>query len=130
MSCGSQAGTWSTGATGLDTGSRVRGCGGDPAVPNGDVDVRQRQDAGIFDELAFGPSELSALKALARARGTYYQGRVSFDATRPVPDGVVFVDTVSGQPISAATSDADLAAVTSVTGPVPLEPCGPRAGSS
>jgi hypothetical protein len=70
----------------------------------------------VFDEVAFGSSELSALKALARARGTYYQGRVSFDATRPVPDGVVFVDTASGQPISAATSDADLAAVTLGTG--------------
>lgn len=115
-SCGSQPGTWSTGPTNLSAGSQVRGRGGDAAAPNGEADVRQRQEAAVFDEVAFGSSELSALKALARARGTYYQGRVSFDATRPVPDGVVFVDTASGQPISAATSDADLAAVTLGTG--------------
>ena len=115
-SCGSRPGTWSTGPTSLSAGSQVRGLGGDPTVPNGEADVRQRQDAGVFDELAFGASELSALKAVARARGTYYQGRVSFDATRPIPDGLVFVDTASGQPISAATSDADLAVVTLGTG--------------
>ena len=54
---------------------------------------------------------MSAFKALARARGTYYQGAVTFDASRRVPDGLVFVDTVSGQPISTATPATDLASV-------------------
>jgi hypothetical protein len=115
-SCGSRPGTWSTGATSLSAGSQVRGRGGDPAIPNGEADIRQRQEPGVFDELTFDPAELSALKALARARGTYYQGHVSFDAARPAPDGLVFVDTASGQPISAATSDTDLASVTLGTG--------------
>jgi len=115
-SCGSQPGTWSTGLTSLSPGSQVRGRGGDPAVPNGEGDVRQQQAIGVFDELAFDSSELSALKALARARGTYYQGHVSFDATRRIADGLVFVDTVSGQPITGATPDADLAVVTLGTG--------------
>ena len=68
-SCGNQAGTWSTGATGLDTGSRVRGYGGDLAVPNGDVDVRQHQDVGTFDERAFDPSELAAHSRPSREHG-------------------------------------------------------------
>jgi hypothetical protein len=44
-------------------------------------------------------------------RGTYFQGSVAFDATRPLPDGVLFVDTVDGRPISEATPVADLATV-------------------
>jgi hypothetical protein len=36
---------------------------------------------------------------------------VTFDAARRIPDGVVFVDTASGQPITDGTPEADLAAV-------------------
>ena len=110
-SCGSAAGTWSSGATTLGPGSQVRGRGGDPIAPNGVADFRQAQDPGVFDALTFDTAEMSAFKALARARGTYYQGAVTFDATRPIPDGLVFVDTVSGQPIAPATPAADLASV-------------------
>jgi hypothetical protein len=110
-SCGSPAGTWSSGATTLGPGSQIRGGSGDPMVPNGAADLRQVQDSAVFDALTFDAAEMSAFKALARARGTYYQGAVTFDATRPLPDGLVFVDTVSGQPISPATPVDDLASV-------------------
>jgi len=100
--CGSQTGSWSSGTTTLGAGSQVQGRDGD---------VQQAQDVRAFDERTFGASELGALKALARARGTYYQGPVSFDARRPVPDGLIFVDTVSGRPITEATPDSDLAVV-------------------
>lgn len=110
-SCGDLAGTWSSGATTLGSGSQVLGRSGDPAIPNEPADARQLQPTGAFDEGAFTPAELSALRAVARARGTYYQGAVAFDAARPVPDGLIFVDTGSGQPITEATPEADLAAV-------------------
>jgi hypothetical protein len=110
-SCGDLAGTWSSGATTLGSRSQVLGRSGDPAIPNEPADARQLQPTGAFDEGAFTPEELSALKAVARARGTYYQGAVAFDAARPVPDGLIFVDTGSGQPITEATPEADLAAV-------------------
>jgi hypothetical protein len=110
-SCGDLAGTWSSGATTLGAGSQVLGRTGNPAVPNQPADARQLQPTGPFDEAAFTPAELGALKAVARVRGTYYQGAMAFDAARPVPDGLVFVDTVSGQPITEATPDADLATV-------------------
>src|SRR5712691_7090719 len=95
-SCGDVAGTWSSGATTLGSGSQVLGRSGDPAIPNEGADARQLQPAGAFDDGAFTTAELSALKAVARVRGTYYQGTVAFDAARRVPDGLVFVDTVSG----------------------------------
>jgi hypothetical protein len=118
-SCGSAAGIWSSGVTTLGPGSQIRGGSGDPMAPNGAADFRQVQDPAVFDALTFDAAEMSAFKALARVRGTYYQGAVTFDATRPIPDGLVFVDTVSGQPISPATPVADLASVSVRDGAAP-----------
>jgi hypothetical protein len=109
--CGDRAGTWSAGVTTIGTGALVQGRAGDASIPNEPADIRQLQPAGAFDELAFSAAELQALKAVARVRGTYYQGAVTFDASRQIPDGVIFVDTGSGQPITDATPPADLAAV-------------------
>ncbi len=115
-SCGSPAGTWSTGTTTLGTGSQILGLSGSPI---GTADVRQTQDPASFDAVVFDSAELSAFKALARAQGTYYRGSIAFDATRPLPGGLVFIDTASGQAISPATPDTDLAAVTVRDGAAP-----------
>jgi hypothetical protein len=97
--------------TTVRSGGQVQGRAGDAEIPNEPTDVYQQQPAGAFDELAFSAAELQGLKAVARVRGTYYQGAVTFDAARRIPDGVVFVDTASGQPITDGTPEADLAAV-------------------
>lgn len=114
--CGNRAGTWSAGVTTVGAGAQIQGGHGDTAIPNEPTDIHQHQPAGAFDDLAFSVAELQALKAVARVRGTYYQGTVAFDASRRIPDGVIFVDTVSGGPITDATPDADLAAVSIVDG--------------
>jgi len=114
--CGNRAGTWSAGVTTVGAGAQIHGGHGDPAIPNEPTDIHQHQPAGAFDALAFTVAELQALKAVSRVRGTYYQGAVTFDASRRIPDGVIFVDTVSGGPITDATLDADLAAVSIVDG--------------
>lgn len=114
--CGNRAGTWSAGVTTVGAGAQIQGGHGDTAIPNEVTDILQEQPAGAFDALAFSVAELQALKAVSRARGTYYQGAVTFDASRRIPDGVIFVDTVSGGPITDATPDADLAAVSIVDG--------------
>ena len=111
-SCGDRAGTWSSGVTTAAAGAQIHGRSGDTAIPNEPTDIRQEQPVGVFDELAFSAAELLALKAVARVRGTYYQGAVTFDAARRIPDGVIFVDTGSGQPITDATPSGDLATVT------------------
>jgi len=110
-SCGDRAGTWSAGVTSLGTAAQIQGRTGDTAIANEPTDILQEQPAGAFDDLAFSAAELQALKAVARVRGTYYQGAVTFDTSRRIPDGVIFVDTISGRPITDATPDADLAAV-------------------
>jgi hypothetical protein len=110
-SCGDRAGTWSSGVTTVGAGAQIQGRPGDAALSNEPADIHQHQAVGAFDDLAFSAAELQALKAVARVRGTYYQGAVTFDASRRIPDGVIFVDTFSGQPITDATPIADLASV-------------------
>ena len=109
--CGDRAGTWSSGTTTAGAGAQIQGRSGDAAVPNEPTDIQQQQPVGVFDALTFNVAELQALKAVARVRGTYYQGAVTFDGARRIPDGVIFVDTFSGQPITDATSAGDLASV-------------------
>lgn len=111
-SCGDRAGAWSGGTTAIGVGAEVHGRIGDAAIPNETTDSLQEQPPTLFDELAFTAAELQALKAVARVRGTYYRGPVVFDATHRLPDGLIFVDTLSGQPIGAATPEDDLATVT------------------
>ena len=36
-------------------------------------------------------------KALAKKNGTYYQGTAAFNASNQLPNGIVFIDTVSGK---------------------------------
>ena len=73
----------------------------------------QNQPAGAFEPVTLSPAALEALRTLAWRNGTYYgpgfprggavsdgqatwSGRIAFDATNPLPDGVVFVDTTDG----------------------------------
>ena len=111
-SCGSVAGTWSTGATTIGPGSQVQGNTGTETIFNEPaVDFLEHQNPDTFDERSFTAMELNALKAVARARGTYFQGSASFDTTRRLPDGLVFVDTVDGRPITVDTPATALATV-------------------
>ena len=111
-SCEPVAGTWSTGSTTLEPGSQVRGSAGAVATPNEpSVDFAEHQSPDLFDQRSFTPAELNALKAVARARGAYFRGSATFDTTRPLPDGLVFVDTVGGRPITADTPVTELATV-------------------
>ena len=110
-SCGDLAATWSSGATTRGAGSRLIGRDGDPSTANEENDIRQQQAAVDFDGRAFSPAELNALKAVARVRGTYFRGSTTFDSNRRLPDGLVFVDTVSGRPVTESTVDGDLPTV-------------------
>ena len=85
-----------------------------PAVISGGAGpVAQNQLAGAFEPVTLSPAALEALRTLAWRNGTYYgpgfprggavsdrqatwSGRIAFDATNPLPDGVVFVDTTDG----------------------------------
>jgi hypothetical protein len=126
-SCGNKAGTLTTGLTNIGSGAaHVYGYNG--TAPNGNVvgsdptgpfdiiqpanpaQAQQFQDA--FDAFAFKPHELDTLKAIAKSRGTYYQGAVTFNASNKMPDGIIFIDTTTGNNITDSTPVSEFGSLT------------------
>jgi len=120
-SCGPKVGTLARGETSLEGASAdIRGAGGDgtarnritdaaggliPAVPG---DIVKNASGAVFDGFSLSDADLNALRAFAKARGTYLQGAVRFGAGNRMPDGIIVVDAVGGDgvPPSALASVA------------------------
>jgi hypothetical protein len=135
-SCGQKHGTVTTGLT-VDKGSsdiwgaepvnpphtsnqRVDAAGGDLPAEAGDIvtNVAKKLPDGtpVFDKYLLTDLDINALRAYAKSHGTYVQGAVTFNSTNKLPEGLVFVDTVSGtnitqEGITPATPSSDFAAV-------------------
>lgn len=107
-SCGDKYSVWTTGDVELRGHARVWGADGND-TSNQTTDYAAGQPQSAFDSFAFTGAELDQLKALARARGTYYRGTLPFAS---IPNGLIFVDTVSGNNPTRATAPSDLASVT------------------
>ena len=108
--CGGKRGAWSSGLVSVRPSTKVWGADGNDA-PNEMGDYVQAQPADAALEWIFTDVDLVALKRLARARGSYYRGSVLFDTSRPAPEGLVFVDTATGAPVTGGTPAAELARV-------------------
>jgi hypothetical protein len=122
-SCGLRYGTWSTrvvapdgtavtgGTTTVGSGAAsIWGADGNTTA-NEASDMAVGQDQAAFDANRLTAANLDALKAIAKARGTYFQGAVDFNASNQMPDGIIFVDTVSGNNITPSTPTSDYADV-------------------
>jgi Tfp pilus assembly protein PilX len=118
-SCGNRYGTWSTrvldangnvvspGDTTIGSGAaNIYGSDGNTSA-NQATDMAVQQSQATFDANAMTSAQLNALKALAKAKGTYYQGAVTFNSSNQMPDGIIFVDTVSGNNITDSTPTSD-----------------------
>jgi Tfp pilus assembly protein PilX len=124
-SCGSKYGTWSTtvkdssgniispGNTVIGSGaSKVYGAVDGNNTANQSTDMAVHQNQADFDAKSFTTADLNALKAYAKASGTYYQGNVTFNASNKMADNkIYFVDTVSGNNITSSTPTSDYASV-------------------
>jgi hypothetical protein len=135
-SCGDRYGTWSTQVTDPSTGavispgtttlgsgaSSIWGADGN-ATANQTSDMAVGQDQAAFDSNKMTDADLNALKAYAKSRGTYYQGAVTFAASNPLPNGIIFIDTVSGNNITPTTPSSDFANV-EIHGNAPADPSG------
>jgi hypothetical protein len=115
--CGAKAGTFTTGATSTSGSATVYGSDNppppaSPSAPNQATDILQVQPTATFDTHLLSDSDMAALKAYAKTQGTYYQGAVTFNSSNQMPNGVVFVDTVSGNPVTATSDPADMAVAT------------------
>lgn len=124
--CGNKAGTWTTGLTTISGNARIWGQD-ENETPNQPTDVLQNKSTEIFDQFAFTDADLDLLKAIAKSRGTYYQGTVTFNSSNRLPNGLVFIDTVSGGNIGPSTPTTDFASV-SIHGGAPADPSGVFSG--
>jgi hypothetical protein len=104
--CGGKGGAFTLGATGASTTSSVFGADGNDTA-NEATDLVQDQPASRFDAFTFTPADLDALRTLAKANATYYRGRVTFDGANRLENGVVFVDSASGDDIPLDQSRQD-----------------------
>ena len=132
-SCQNKSGTYSLGATtvggGVSIGAvRVYGAGDNNYYNIGDVnsnDVKQNvSDPLLFDPYTLKDADLDQLKKLAQANGTYYQGTKTFDATNRLNNGVVFIDTVTGNNIPPGVTDSTGFASVDIHGGAPSSPDG------
>ena len=111
-SCGAKVGTYTTGSTSVQGGSaEVFGAGNNNANEAGS-DIAQGQPTAAFDTYLLSDNDMAALKAYAKSQGTYYQGTVEFSSSNRMPNGVIFVDTASGNPITASSDPSDMANAT------------------
>jgi hypothetical protein len=131
QSCGPKVGTLARGETSLeDASADIRGAGGDgtgrnritdaaggviPAAPG---DIVKNASVAVFDRFSLSDADLNALRAFAKARGTYLQGAVRFGAGNRMPDGIIVVDAIGG-----GVPPLDLASVAIDAG-APADPSG------
>jgi hypothetical protein len=106
--------------------NRVTDAGGG-VIPPAPGDIVKNASSGVFDSIRLSDGDIDALRALARARGTYLRGAVTFGAGRRIPNGLVFVDTRDGKNVVPATTESDLASVTIEAG-APADPSGVWSG--
>jgi len=97
-SCGNKAGTLSFGATTTGGSGAIYGADGNN-MKNQATDALENVPQPVFDTFTYSNAELSMLKSLAQANGTYYQGNQTFNAGHQLPNGIIYIDTVSGQNI-------------------------------
>jgi Tfp pilus assembly protein PilX len=121
-SCGNKAGSMSKGTTTTGGSAGIYGADGNN-VQNESGDMVQDEPDSTFNKYTYSNKELDAYKALAKKNGTYYQGAVTFNAGHQMPNGIIFVDTVSGNNIDVnganTTATSDFASV-NMDGNAPL----------
>jgi hypothetical protein len=110
-SCGAKSGTYTTGTATTSGSADVWGADGN-STRNQATDILQGQPTATFDNYLLSDSDMAALKAYAKQQGTYYQGAVTFNSSNQMPNGVVFVDSVSGNPVTATSDPTDMANLT------------------
>jgi hypothetical protein len=112
-SCGKKVGTLTTGNTDVqgnatdiwgasddnNTRNEVSDANNGP-IPANAHDIVKNLATASFDQFALTDADINGLRAYAKKYGTYLQGTVNFNASNKVPNGLVFVDTTTGQNIT------------------------------
>jgi hypothetical protein len=105
-SCGAKSGALTTGIVDAQGTADIFGADGNSTKnqvgTSPPADIVQGFDPSSFLSYMFSNGDLDALKAYAKSQGTYYQGSVTFNSSNRMPNGVIFVDTTTGQNIDVA----------------------------
>jgi hypothetical protein len=130
-SCGFKDGTWSAGSTDTSGSAEIYGADGNntknqtlSGMGGGVTDERANVPGSAFDPYVLKNADLNTLKAYAKKNGTYYSGAgvqgLTFNSGNKMPNGIIFIDTVSGNNIdynsdgsacSGCTPTSDFASV-------------------
>jgi len=125
--CGAKPASWSKGATTISGSASLMGGTDGNAIANQSTDVSQNVPDASFNGYTFSNNDLNSLKALAKLNGTYYQGTAVFNAGNRMPNGPIYVDTVSGINIDVngpnTTPTSDFASV-DISGNAPADASG------
>lgn len=124
-SCGAKDGTWSLGSTSSGGSADVYGADGNSTknqiaygAPGAITDMRQNVPSTLFDQFLLKSADLNSLKAMAKARGTYYSGSsvssLTFNSSNKMPNGIIFIDTVDGTNIDEGGTTTSLSNFASV----------------
>jgi hypothetical protein len=131
LSCGAKDGTWSQGATTSGGSATIYGADGNntanqtlSGLGGAVTDQRQGVPSTAFDPYILKNADMNTLKAYAQKNGTYFKGSavqgMTFNAGNQLPNGIIFIDTVSGNnidynadgtPCAGCTSTSDFASV-------------------
>jgi hypothetical protein len=78
------------------------------AAPPGGQGAMSGVPAGTFNSFIFTDAEMSMLRDMAKATGTYLKGEQSYSFNSPPPNGIVFIDTPSGNPFNNNSPSSDI----------------------
>jgi len=128
-SCGNKLGVVSVGATTRSGSADIKGAVDGNNTPNQSTDYQQNAPPSTFDSITLSTKNFKTLRDLAKLNGTYfgpgspdgtvasspaYTGSLHFSASHQLKNGIVFIDTVSGNDIPTDISQqnpADFASV-------------------
>lgn len=82
----------------------------DITAPPAGSSITQNEPKSTFDAFTLTDADFAVLRDMAKANGTYYTGAQTF--SEPPPNGIVVVDTPSGNPLSSSSPSSDLFTVT------------------
>jgi hypothetical protein len=78
------------------------------AAPPGGQGMLTSVPASTFNSFIFTDSDMALLRDMAKAAGTYLKGDQSYSFSSPPPNGIVFIDTPSGNPFTNNSPSSDI----------------------
>jgi hypothetical protein len=76
------------------------------APPGGQSSIENGGSA--LSGMIFSNDEMAMLRDMAKATGTYLKGEQSYTFSEPPPNGIIFIDTPSGNPFSQNSPSSDI----------------------